>query len=144
VHLEEGEQRHGLGEAVLVAERLVEVEAGTPTEQLAQSPEPAVEGDRGTDVAGIGRWWQAKKLADRPRETIGVVDLRRGIERGATKLERQGRRAIQVAVLTGSALAQVSSGVAVTAILEHSCEQLLRGFLRRQLELVFIAGKEQP
>src|SRR3954470_1323641 len=80
VHLEQGKERHRLGQPILVSEHLVEVETATARQQLAKHPEPALERNGGPDVAGVRLGLHPQQVAEGLTEPRRVVDLARGLE----------------------------------------------------------------
>jgi hypothetical protein len=66
VQLEQGEERHRLGQAVLAPEGVVEVEvAAAPREKLAKHAQPALQGNGRPYVADVGRLGDPQQAPDR-------------------------------------------------------------------------------
>ena len=143
VQLEQGEDRHRLGQAVLLAEELVEVELAPAREQVAQHPEPPLERDGRPDVRGVRSVGDPQQLADRLSESAAVIDGPSGLERDPAQLRRQRRAAVEIAPPVGEQLREVGAGVAVAAVLEHPREQLVRGLLRLEVVLVAVVPRQQ-
>src|SRR5436190_15412986 len=77
VHLEQREEGHRLGQAVLGGEHLVEVEALALREQGAEDPEPALQRDGRADVARVWLGGHTEQGTEGLRELLRLIHLRR-------------------------------------------------------------------
>src|SRR4051794_1940605 len=133
VELEQGEEGYRLGEAVLAADLLVEVDAALAGERRAQPLESLLQRDGRSDVSDVDLGRRGQEVAEGGAELLGVIDGGRGIDGDPAQLRRQRRRTVQVAALRLEALNQLVRRGAVAAILEQSGEQLLDRLLRPHL-----------
>ena len=92
VELEQGEQRHRLGQPVLAAELLVEVDAGAAGEGVAQGAQAPLQRDGRADVADVDRRRHGQQVAERGAEPVGVIGGGRGVDGDAAQARRQRRR----------------------------------------------------
>ena len=92
-------------------------------------------------VSGSGR--HPQKGAQGRRQRGGLIDLGRGVERGAAKLRWERRGSVQVATPIREQAHQMRRGVAVAPVLEHPRQELVGRLLGRELGLVILGRRKQ-
>ena len=145
MHLEQGEDRHRLGQPVLVAEGGVEVDLASAGQQAAQDLEAPLQRDGRADVAGVDGRRRAQQVAEGRAEPVGVIGLAGGVEGDATQVGGQRRGAVEVGALGLEAGGELGAGVLVAAVLEHPRQQLVGGLLGPEIELGILGLRQhQP
>ena len=96
-------------------------------------------------MTGVKRRRRDQEVAERGAELLGLVDGAGGLEGDATQLGRQRGRAVEVAAGRLEALGKCLGGLAIAAVLEHPCEQLLDRLLGAELLYLRIGARQhQP
>src|SRR5204863_2093213 len=95
--LEQSEEGDGLGQPVLAAELLVEIDAAPTGEGVAQRAQASLERDGRPDVADVEGRGNDEQIAERGAEALWVVSRDRGVERDPPQAGWQRRRAVEVA-----------------------------------------------